>query len=77
MDDLATAAAVIGVVLLGLYLLIRPRTGGPNAPPTVLSSPVVPVPIFGMPFEFGLSPVKMITRCYQQYGSVFTIPVRV
>ena len=72
---LDNALLVIGVVLVGIYLLIRPRRGGSDAPPCVTSSPIVPIPILGMPLEFGLSPVKMITRCFQEYGRIFTIPV--
>eukprot|EP00541_Cyclophora_tenuis_P003273 CAMPEP_0116575070 /NCGR_PEP_ID=MMETSP0397-20121206/19749_1 /TAXON_ID=216820 /ORGANISM="Cyclophora tenuis, Strain ECT3854" /LENGTH=493 /DNA_ID=CAMNT_0004103913 /DNA_START=1 /DNA_END=1483 /DNA_ORIENTATION=- len=80
---LETTLLVIGVVLVGIYLLIRPRKGDANAPPCVTSSPVVPVPILGMALEFGLSPVKTITRCFHEFGvntlfhefgGVFTIP---
>ena len=63
------------IVLLGIWLLLRPRRGGANAPPCVLSSPVVPIPLIGMALEFAKSPVKMIKRCLDQYGPVFTIPV--
>jgi sterol 14-demethylase len=41
----------------------------------VLSSPVAKIPIIGPAIEFGLSPVKMTKRCYEQYGPVFTIPI--
>lgn len=68
------ALYLIGALLLGLYFLfLRPRRGGKNAPPLVLSSPVGPL---AMALEFGKGPVKMIERCYHAYGSVFTIPVR-
>jgi hypothetical protein len=71
---LPLAALVAGAILVGLYLLLlRPRRGGKNAPPLVLSSPVGPL---AMALEFGKGPVTMIRRCYQAYGSVFTIPVR-
>lgn len=46
-----------------------------DAPPMVLSSPVVKIPIIGQALEFGMSPVKMTKRCYDQYGPVFTVPV--
>jgi len=46
-----------------------------DAPPMVLSSPVVKIPIIGQALEFGMSPVKMTKRCYDQYGPVFTVPI--
>ena len=68
------ALSIGGAILLALYLLLlRPRRGGKDAPPVVLSSPVGPL---AMALEFGKGPVHMITRCYKAYGSVFTIPVR-
>mmetsp|Transcript_2259 Transcript_2259/g.3254 ORF Transcript_2259/g.3254 Transcript_2259/m.3254 type:complete len:484 (+) Transcript_2259:39-1490(+) len=66
---------VLGGILLGLYFLfLRPRRGGKDAPPLVLNSPALPGPL-GMAFEFGKSPVKMIRRCYDLYGGVFTVPL--
>lgn len=66
---------VLGGILLVLYFLfLRPRRGGKDAPPLVLNSPALPGPL-GMAFEFGKSPVKMIRRCYDLYGGVFTVPV--
>lgn len=69
------ALSIGAAILFGIWLVLRPRKGGSNAPPCVLSSPVVPIPLIGMALEFGKSPVKMITRCLNQYGAVFTIPV--
>ncbi|KAI2510455.1 cytochrome P450-like protein [Fragilaria crotonensis] len=64
---------IAGAILLAVYLLLlRPRRGGKNAPPLVLSSPMGPL---AMALEFGKGPVNMITRCYKAYGSVFTIPL--
>jgi hypothetical protein len=65
----------LGVVSVW-WLLLRPRTGGKNAPPMVLSSTVVKLPLVGVLAEFLKSPNDMMKRCYQDYGSVFTIPVR-
>eukprot|EP00542_Grammatophora_oceanica_P019931 CAMPEP_0194050604 /NCGR_PEP_ID=MMETSP0009_2-20130614/36193_1 /TAXON_ID=210454 /ORGANISM="Grammatophora oceanica, Strain CCMP 410" /LENGTH=496 /DNA_ID=CAMNT_0038697323 /DNA_START=35 /DNA_END=1525 /DNA_ORIENTATION=+ len=63
-------------IVISLYLFLRPRRGSTkDAPPVVLSSPVFPVPLIGMGLEFCSSPVKMITRCHEKYGSVFTIPI--
>lgn len=70
------AVVALAVALLGLWLLVRPRKGGPNAPPMVLSSPVVAIPYIGMAIEFGKSPVKMVRRCLAQYGPIYTVPVR-
>jgi hypothetical protein len=68
----------IAALLCGLFwvILLRPRRGGPQAPPLVTSSPAVPLPsLLGVLAEFFRSPNTMVKRCYQDYGSVFTIPV--
>lgn len=75
-SPLVVSIAILSLVVLVVYFTIRPRVGGKNAPPTVLTSPIVKVPILGMPLEFGSSPVKMIQRCFTEYGPIFTIPVR-
>ena len=64
----------LGVVSVW-WLLLRPRTGGKAAPPMVLSSTVVQLPLVGVLVEFLKSPNDMMRRCYQDYGSVYTIPV--
>jgi len=67
---------IVGAVLTLLwYFLLRPRKGGKDAPPTVVSSPVVPIPIFGVMAEFFKSPNTMFKRCYRDVGPVFTIPM--
>ena len=63
-------------LLLLWYILLRPRKGGKDAPPIVTSSPLVPIPIFGVMAEFFKSPNNMVKRCYKDIGSIFTIPVR-
>lgn len=66
------------VMLLAVLYFLRPRHAKKsigNAPPMVLSSPIVKVPLIGQVLEFGLSPVKMTKRCYDKYGPVFTVPV--
>ena len=69
--------AVPAAVLLALVFFLRPRyKGGADAPPMVTTSPVSSIPIFGPAIEFGKSPVKMVKRCYDDYGPVFTAPVR-
>lgn len=67
---------VVAVVLILWWFLLRPRRGGKDAPPLVLDSPVVPIPVFGVMAEFFKSPNTMIKRCYNDYGPVYTIPVR-
>ena len=68
-----------GIPLLcffGLLYFLRPRKASQeNAPPMVLHSPVVKIPLIGQAIEFGMSPVKMTKRCYEKYGPVFTVPV--
>jgi hypothetical protein len=66
---------VMAAVLLGLWLLVRPRHGGSKAPPMVLSSKIAPYPLIGPLVEFAKSPVKMVRRCYDDYGPVYTVPV--
>jgi hypothetical protein len=62
--------------LLYAFFVLRPRTkGGSSAPPTVTNSPVSGLPVVGTIVEFGKSPVKMVQRCYEEYGPVFTVPV--
>lgn len=69
--------AIAALILFSVwFVLLRPRRGGKNAPPTVVHSPVVPFPIVGVLAEFFKSPNTMIKRCYEDYGPVFTIPVR-
>ena len=65
---------VVGVILV-VYLLLRPRRGGPGAPPVVDYSPKYPIPLIGTLIEFFASPNKMVQRCYEQYGPIFTISV--
>mmetsp|Transcript_18466 Transcript_18466/g.23783 ORF Transcript_18466/g.23783 Transcript_18466/m.23783 type:complete len:486 (+) Transcript_18466:132-1589(+) len=67
--------AVVAVLTLVWYFLLRPRKGGKNAPPTVVDSPVVPIPIIGVMAEFFKSPNTMFHRCYKDIGPVFTIPI--
>ena len=60
------------------WTLLRPRMGGPNAPPVVVTSPLFPfLPTFlGVFGEFLKSPNEMMKRCAKDYGNIFTIPVR-
>jgi hypothetical protein len=71
--------AIILCILGGAFwwFLLRPRPGGSrNAPPLVSTSTVVPIPLIGHICEFFKSPNEMVKRCYRDYGSIFTIPVR-
>ena len=69
-------SCVAAFSLLYLLLVFRPRTkGGSTAPPVVTSSPVSKLPVIGTIVEFATSPVKLVQRCYDDYGPVFTVPV--
>ena len=61
------------------FLIIKPRTkiakSGNNPPPVITTSPISKLPVVGTIIEFGKSPVKMVQRCYEEYGPVFTVPV--
>ena len=63
-----------GLVLFWFFLL-RPRGGGKDSPPLVTSSTVVRIPLVGVIAEFLKNPNEMMTRCYKDYGQIFTIPV--
>jgi len=76
-SGLPLALLVPLVLLASLLLFLRPRKAGrKDAPPLITSSPVSSVPLLGPAIEFGKSPVKMVRRCYDDYGPVFTVPVR-
>ena len=76
----ATSATAVYVAIFFValwYLVLRPRHGGKQAPPLVTQSTVfTKVPLIGHICEFFASPNTMVKRCYQDYGSIFTIPVR-
>ena len=70
--------AAVALLLIYQLLVSRPRSkGGSRGPPVVTTSPVIGIPVVGTILEFGRSPVKMVQRCYDDYGPVFTVPVRV
>ena len=74
---LLSLTALAAVSLLFAFFVLRPRSkGGKNGPPVVTTSPVCGLPVVGTIVEFGKSPVKMVQRCYEEYGPVFTVPVR-
>jgi len=68
-------AGIPVVCVLCLLVVLRPRKGGAKAPPMVYSSPLYKIPLIGTALEFGKSPVKMVRRCYDEYGPVFTVPM--
>lgn len=76
-DALLLCLALLALLSLGYaFFILRPRTkGGKRGPPIVTSSPVCGIPVIGTIVEFGKSPVKMVQRCYEDYGPVFTVPV--
>ena len=70
---------VPALVVLSVLFFLRPRKAASkykDAPPMVTRSTVSSVPLLGPAIEFGKSPVKMVKRCYDDYGPVFTVPVR-
>ena len=70
-------ALLVPLLLITSLLFLRPRKSGrKDAPPLITTSPVSSVPLLGPAIEFGKSPVKMVRRCYDDYGPVFTVPVR-
>lgn len=69
----ALAAGVFTLVVL--YYILPRKASNSDAPPMVMSSPVVKIPIIGQILEFGMGPVTMVQRCYEEYGSVFTVPM--
>lgn len=66
MTPLTIGIAALVVLLTVLYLLLkRPKTAPPNAS--------LGVPIVGTFYEFAKSPVGFIRKCYDQFGSVYTV----
>ena len=77
LDNLFATVPVL--LTLAVLFFLRPRKAGSkykDAPPMVTKSTVSSVPLLGPAIEFGKSPVKMVKRCYDDYGPVFTVPVR-
>ena len=77
-DPLLLTITAISILSLLFYTIciVRPRTkGGSTSPPIVTTSPISKLPVIGTIVEFGISPVKMVQRCYDTYGPVFTVPV--
>jgi hypothetical protein len=70
-SPVAAVPLVIGLVFL--YFTLPRKASNSDAPPMVTSS--LKIPLIGNIIEFGMSPVKMVFRCYADYGPVFTVPV--
>ena len=67
-------AVPLVTALFGLFIYMIPRMKcRSDSPPIIQSS--VGVPLLGPCIEFGKSPVKMVRRCYDKYGPVFTVPM--
>ena len=70
---------VLFVLFLVWYFILRPRSSGKTNEPIMITSTrskYKNVPIIGHIIEFFQSPNTMVQRCYDQYGPIFTIPVR-
>lgn len=63
----------LGIGLLILYYTLPRKAPNSDAPPMVKS--VVKIPLIGQIIEFGMAPMKMVERCYRDYGPVFTVPM--
>jgi len=72
-DVLSSPAAVVSLVFCAifLYYTLPRKASNSDAPPMVKSK----IPLIGQIIEFGMSPVKMVFRCYEDYGPVFTVPM--
>lgn len=64
-------ALPLAFLFLFLYLTIPRHAKNEDAPPMVKSN----IPLIGTVLEFAKSPVKMVRRCYDDYGPVFTVPM--
>ena len=67
------AAMPLVIVFIVLYFTLPRKAKNNDAPPMIKSA--VKIPLIGQMIEFGKSPVKMVQRCYEEYGPVFTVPV--
>jgi sterol 14-demethylase len=70
---LVAVLALIVVPVLILRTITRMKNRSKDLPPIITSN--VPIPIVGPAIEFGKSPMKMVHRCYEAYGPVFTVPI--
>eukprot|EP00538_Stauroneis_constricta_P002300 CAMPEP_0119557582 /NCGR_PEP_ID=MMETSP1352-20130426/9215_1 /TAXON_ID=265584 /ORGANISM="Stauroneis constricta, Strain CCMP1120" /LENGTH=508 /DNA_ID=CAMNT_0007604711 /DNA_START=15 /DNA_END=1541 /DNA_ORIENTATION=- len=69
-------AAAVAIIFAGLwYALLRPRTGGKDAPPCYTKARESKLPFVGVIAEFITGPNELLTRAYRELGSVFTIPL--
>ena len=66
---LQVAAGVIVVVALLAYFM-RPKRPA-NAPPNVHLG----IPVLGNFIEFSKNPVAFASKCLEQYGHVYTVPM--
>lgn len=67
------AAVPLVIVFIVLYFTLPRKAKNNDAPPMIKSA--VKIPLIGQMIEFGKSPVKMVQRCYEEYGPVFTVPM--
>lgn len=63
----------LGIALVILYYTLPRKASNSDAPPMVKS--LLKIPLIGHIIEFGMGPMKMVERCYQEYGPVFTVPM--
>lgn len=74
-DLLTSPVAAVPLVFafVILYFTLPRKAKNSDAPPMITS--VVKIPLIGQVIEFGKGPVKMVERCFKEYGPVFTVPV--
>ena len=72
---LSSPSVAVPLVLaaLFLYFTIPRKAKNKDAPPMV--KPRNSIPLVGQIVEFGKGPLKMVQRCYEEYGPVYTVPV--
>lgn len=65
---------ILAAALLLILVLIYPRQKGDKSPPLVNASSIPIIgPIIAPLIEFGASPMKMVQRCTDEFGPIFTV----
>ena len=69
-------ASTVVIVILLWVVLLRPRRGNCKDTPPLVIHAKNNIPFIGTLVEFFSSPNTMVQRCYNDFGPIFTIPVR-
>jgi sterol 14-demethylase len=72
---LSSPSVAVPLVLAAivLYFTIPRKAKNKDAPP--MAKPNNKIPLVGQIVEFGKGPLKMVQRCYEEYGPVYTVPM--